>query len=67
MRSSDMPLQIVDRHIAEHTRIVEEITQINVDAMNRLGTRVRDIGNLATQWILEHFADFDREIRNYAT
>lgn len=65
MSSHGVPAETVTEHIAEHTKILEDLTLLQAEAMKRNTIKVRSIVQIVRQWILHHIGGLDLELKKY--
>ncbi len=66
MKRSNMPADEIDRHIKEHSRIINEYVALQEKIMANPKSKVRDVLHHVEQWTVAHIAEYDLAIRRYA-
>ena len=64
MKSCGMPPQLLSEHVMEHTKIVEELSHLQMDLIKQSAIKVSDLIDSARSWIFDHITRFDIAIKN---
>ena len=65
MKSSGMPSQLIAEHSVEHTRVIEDLTHLQTEAMKKNTVKVGAVVKIIREWILHHIYGLDLEIKKY--
>jgi hemerythrin len=65
MRSIGISSDELARHMDAHSAIIEQITQLSFDLMNRRQIDRGDVVARMKDWILGHLTEHDLDLRNY--
>lgn len=67
MREVGVPEAELERHIAEHGRIVAELSAIHLETMGGSNRLLGDISHQVSDWVGQHLQAFDLSLRAYFT
>jgi len=67
MREVGVPQAELERHIAEHGRIVAELSAIHLETMGGSHRVLGDISEQVRDWVGQHMKSFDLSLRPYFT
>lgn len=66
MRTTGVPEVQLVRHIDAHNQVIEQITQLSFDLMNRKNIGREDVITKVRSWIVDHLTEHDLGLRMYA-
>ncbi len=64
MRTLGLPPDMLARHIDDHSRIIEQITQLSFDLMKQRLIERKTIMAKVKDWVLGHLTEYDLQLRN---
>lgn len=65
MRAIGVPATELARHVDAHNQVIEQITELSFDLMERKRISRDQILGKVGGWIVEHLTDYDLELRQY--
>jgi len=65
MEGLPIPLPEKHAHHGEHSRILEELTQLHIDAMDGNAKPLPEIIHMVATWVTQHLIEFDLNLKPY--
>lgn len=65
MRGLELPERMLKEHCAAHLMILEELTQIHINAMYGQALTPEKLTKTIAHWISQHLIEFDLELKPY--
>jgi hemerythrin len=65
MRTLGLPPDMLARHMDDHNRIIEQITQLSFDLMQQRQIKRTTIVARVKDWVLGHLTEHDLQLRNW--
>lgn len=66
LRSCGMSVRDVEQHVAAHTDIIEQMTALSFDLMEKRRVAPQAIAAMIRGWIVDHLREHDLKLRSYA-